>query len=173
MAEPVGLASAILALATFALKATVSLYDDVNTFRTHPKKVRDLLEELHALRGVLEMLMKTAGAATDVDFSALGVPLQRCREACEEFGQELTKCCARSNADRTSFRDWAKMKYMGNDIDGFRQQLASYKSTINIALTDASLSVFAYLRGYLDELSNSLLVACHLSRRRLSRITKS
>ncbi|KAM6524529.1 hypothetical protein FALCPG4_010139 [Fusarium falciforme] len=151
MAEPVGLASAILALATFALKATVSLYDDVNTFRTHPKRVRDLLEELHALRGVLEMLMKTAGAATDVDFSALGVPLQRCGEACEEFGQELTKCCARSNADRTSFRDWAKMKYMGNDIDGFRQQLASYKSTINIALTDASLRVSSITTKTLED----------------------
>ncbi|RSL39510.1 hypothetical protein CEP54_016310 [Fusarium duplospermum] len=139
MAEPVGLASGILALATFALKASVSLYDDVNTFRTHPKRVRDLLEELQALKGVLEMLKKTAGAATDVDFSALHLTVQRCGEACNEFGQELTKCCARSNADRTSFRDWAKMKYMGNDIDGFRQQLASYKSTIIVALADASL----------------------------------
>ncbi|EEU39907.1 uncharacterized protein NECHADRAFT_68825 [Fusarium vanettenii 77-13-4] len=150
MAEPVGLASAILALGTFALKASVSLYDDVNTFRNHPKRVRDLLEELNALRGVLEMLMETAGAATDVNFSALHIPLQRCGEACKEFGQELAKCCARSNADRTSFRDWAKMKYMGNDIDDFRQQLASYKSTINIALIDASLRASSITAKTLD-----------------------
>ncbi|KAJ4168308.1 hypothetical protein NW754_013642 [Fusarium falciforme] len=140
MAEPVGAASAILALATFALKVTVSLYNDVKSFRTHPKRVRDLLEELNALEGVLKMLVETAaGADANVELSALEIPLRRCSEACEEFGEELEKCCARSSTDRTSFRDWAKMKYMGDDIDGFRQQLASYKSTINIALTDATL----------------------------------
>lgn len=140
MAEPVGAASAILALATFALKVTVSLYNDVKSFRTHPKRVRDLLEELNALEGVLKMLVETAaGADANVELSALEIPLRRCSEACEEFGEELEKCCARSSTDRTSFRDWAKMKYMGDDIDGFRQQLASYKSTINIALTDVTL----------------------------------
>ena len=139
MAEPLGLASAILALATFALKTSVTLYDDIKSFRSHPKKVRDLLEELRSLEEVLEMLMKTVGAAVEADFSALKIPLQRCGEACEEFGIELARCSTRSSTDRTSFRDWAKMKYMGEDIDGFRQQLAGYKSTINIALADATL----------------------------------
>ncbi|TXC06200.1 hypothetical protein FocTR4_00010869 [Fusarium oxysporum f. sp. cubense] len=120
MAEPLGLASAILALATFALKASVTLYDDVK-------------------KEVLEMLMKTVGAAVEADFSALKIPLQQCGEACEEFGIELAKCSTRSSTDRTSFRDWTKMKYMGEDIGGFRQQLAGYKSTINIALADTTL----------------------------------
>lgn len=31
---------------------------------------------------------------------------------------------------RTSFRDWAKLRYMGDDIDGFRRLLAGYKLTI-------------------------------------------
>lgn len=40
---------------------------------------------------------------------------------------------------RTNFRDWARLKYIGVDIDGFRRLLAGYKATINIALTDVNL----------------------------------
>ncbi|KAH6981471.1 hypothetical protein EDB80DRAFT_593027 [Ilyonectria destructans] len=138
MAEPVGLASAILALATFAFYSSIVLYNDIKNFHSHPKQVRDLLEELYALNVVLGMLIETIDLATNVDLSALEIHLQRCGNSCK-FGEDLMRFFARSNADRTSFRDWARLKYMGEGIDGFRQQLSSYKSTINIALTDATL----------------------------------
>ncbi|KAJ4310817.1 hypothetical protein N0V94_008254 [Neodidymelliopsis sp. IMI 364377] len=75
----------------------------------------------------------------DADLSALDLPLQRCGSACNEFLQELQKCCTRSGGDRHSFRDWAKLRYMGDNIDDFKDSLAAYKSTINIALTDMQL----------------------------------
>jgi hypothetical protein len=34
---------------------------------------------------------------------------------------------------------WAKVKYMGEDIEYFRRLLASYEMTINVALTDLTL----------------------------------
>lgn len=139
MAEPIGVASGLLTLATFAFQSSIALYQTVQSFQFHPKRVRDLEEELEALSGVLGSLTETVGAATDVDLSALDLPLRRCGNACKEFGQEITKCSSRSGGSRTSFRDWAKLRYMGDDIDGFRQLLAGYKSTIIIALTDASL----------------------------------
>jgi hypothetical protein len=139
MAEPIGVASGLLALATFAFQSSIALYQTVQSFQFHPKRVRDLEEELEALSGVLGSLTETISATTDVDLSALNLPLQRCGNACKEFGQEITKCSSRSGGSRTSFRDWAKLRYMGDDIDGFRQLLAGYKSTIIIALTDASL----------------------------------
>jgi hypothetical protein len=74
-----------------------------------------------------------------VDLSALELPLLRCGNACKEFEQEIIKCSSRSGGSRTSFRDWAKLRYMGDNIDGFRQLLAGYKSTINIALADTNL----------------------------------
>ena len=88
---------------------------------------------------VLSSLTETVDANTEVDLSALNLPLLRCGNACKEFEQEIMKCSSRSGGNRTSFRDWAKLKYMGDDIDGFRQLLAGYKSTIIIALTDANL----------------------------------
>jgi len=139
MAEPIGLASGLMALAGFAFQASITLYQTVKSFQFHPKQLRDLEQELEALSGVLSSLTETVSATTGVDLSALDLPLLRCGNACKEFEQEIMKCSSRSGGNRTSFRDWAKLRYMGDNIDGFRQLLAGYKSTINIALTDASL----------------------------------
>jgi hypothetical protein len=145
MAEPIGLASGLLTLATFAFHSSITLYNTVQSFQSHPKRVRDLTEELEALSGVLGPLTETISATTDADLSALDLPLLRCGNSCKEFELEITKCSSRSGGSRTSFRDWAKLRYMGEDIDGFRRLLAGYKLTINIALTDANLQVSVIL----------------------------
>jgi Fungal N-terminal domain of STAND proteins len=139
MAEPIGLASGLLTLATFAFRSGITLYNTIHSFQSHPKCVRDLIEELEALSGVLSSLNETVSATADIDLSALDLPLLRCGNACKEFEQELLKCSSRSGGSQRSFRDWAKLRYMGDDIDGFRRLLAGYKLTICIALTDANL----------------------------------
>lgn len=139
MAEPIGLASGILTLATFAFQSSVSLYETVNSFRSHPKRVRDLLCELEALSAVLAPLIDLMKSNSDADLSVLELPLLRCGNVCKEFQQEVLRCMSRSDGNRTSFRDWARLRYMGDDIDDFRDLLAGYKATINIALTDATL----------------------------------
>jgi hypothetical protein len=139
MAEVIGLTSGLLTLAAFAFQSSVTLYKTVDSFQTHPKRVRDLKEEAEALCAVLSSLTETVGSTTEVDLSTLKLPLLRCGNHCKEFEQEILKCSSRSGGSRTSFRDWAKLKYMGDDIDGFRQLLAGYKTTIVIALTDANL----------------------------------
>ena len=139
MAEAIGVASGLLALASFAFKSSVTLYQTVESFKSHQQRVRDLVDELNALGGVLNSLTETVNSISDVDFSALKIPLLRCGNACLEFKGEILKFSSRSRGERTSFRDWAKLKYMGEDLDGFRRLLAGYKMTINVALTDATL----------------------------------
>jgi hypothetical protein len=139
MAEPISLASGLLTLTAFAFQSSVTLYNTIQSFQSHPTRVRELEKELKALSGVLSSLNDTVGATTDVDLSILELPLLRCGNACKEFEQELLKCSSRSAGGRTSFRDWAKLMYMGDNIDGFKQLLAGYKATITIALNDASL----------------------------------
>lgn len=139
MVEPIGLSSGPVALVAFALKSSTLLYDTVQSYRSHPKNVRDLKEELEALTVVLQALSETVGQNKDVNFTALQLPLFRCGNACKEFEEAIAKCSSRSGGSRTSFRDWAKLKYMGEGIDEFRRMLAGYKATINIALADADL----------------------------------
>lgn len=142
MAEAVGLASGLLTLVIFASKSSVTLFQTIQSFKNHPKRVRELAEELESLVGVLQSLEETIRSTKDIDLSALQLPLGRCGKACEEFEQELLKCSARSG-DRASFRDWAKLKYLGDNIDEFRRSLAVYNAAITVALTDANLYVFS------------------------------
>ena len=139
MAEAVGLASGLLTLATVAFQSSIVLYQTLKSFQYHPKHVRDLQDELSDLTAVLRSLADTIKSTTDIDLSALTLPLRRCGNTCQEFEQEIVKCASRSGGNRTSFRDWAKLRYMGDDINGFRQQISSYKATINISLVDANL----------------------------------
>ena len=139
MAEPIGIASGMVALSTFAFQSSIALYQTIQSFKAHSTRVRDVQQELNALSEVLGSLSGQVGAATDDELSVLNLPLLRCGKACKEFEQELLKCSLRSGGGRTSFRDWARLRYMGDNIDGFKQQLAGYKSTIIIALADANL----------------------------------
>ncbi|KAI5460841.1 hypothetical protein BGZ63DRAFT_405288 [Mariannaea sp. PMI_226] len=151
MAEPIGLASGVITLVTVTSQCAVELYKTIKSFKTHPQTVRDLLGELEALKGVLKRLDETIKLVPNEDFHVLIEPLKRCSEACQEFGDELMKCYKRSGSDRTSFRDWTKLVYMKDGIDGFRRLLANYKSTIIIALTDASLRISSVTTKTLEE----------------------
>jgi hypothetical protein len=138
MADPISTASGLLALAVFAFKSSQVLYQVVASFQSNQRIVRELREELEALDGVLQALQETA-ADTDADFAMLKLPLLRCGKACQDFEAVIVKCTAHSGGSRTSFRDWAKLRYMGDDIVGFKNMLAGYKSTIAIALGDANM----------------------------------
>ena len=138
MADPLSTASALLTLVVFAFQSSTALYQVIESFQTNKKTIRDLKEELEALTGVLKSLQE-AVAESDVDLTALKLPLLRCGKACKDFEAVIVKCTAHSAGARTSFRDWAKLQYMGDNIDGFRNMLAGYKSTITVALGDANM----------------------------------
>lgn len=89
MADPISLASGVLTLVIFAHKSCLTLYTAIQGFKTHPKQVRDLIEELEALIGVLELLSHTMRLRTDMDLPALDLPLRQCGNACDEFLNEL------------------------------------------------------------------------------------
>lgn len=139
MAESIGPASGLLALAKFASQSSVTLNKTIQGFRHRPRRVRDLDEELEALSKVLRSLIEIIGAAPSIDLSVLNLPLLQCGNACQEFEQKIRNNLSRSSSSPTSFREWAKASYMGVDIDDFRQILGQYKSTFSIALMDANL----------------------------------
>ena len=138
MAEPIGISSGLVALTLFAFNASQTLYQAIQSFKSNQRTIRELKEELEALDGVLKSLSQAANDG-DADLKGLELPVFRCGKACEDFEAMLVKCTAHSGGSRTSFRDWAKLRYMGEDIAGFRNMLAGYKSTISIALGSANL----------------------------------
>ena len=138
MADPLSIASGVLTLTVFAFQSSRALYQTVASLQNNQRTVRQLKEELEALSGALEALQETI-TNVNIDLAILRLPLLRCGKACEEFEALIVKCTAHSGGSKTSFRDWAKLKYMGDDIVGFKNMLAGYKSTIMIALGDANM----------------------------------
>ena len=138
MADPLSTASGVLQLTLFAFKSTTVLSQLVESFRSNQRTVRELKEELKALNDVLQSLQATS-VSTDADLTALKLPLLRCGKACKDFEAVILGCTTHSSGPRTSFRDWVKLKYLGDDIAGFKNMLAGYKSTISIALGDANM----------------------------------
>lgn len=137
---PIGIASGLPALATFALKSCLSLYQTIESFQTNTRIIRELKEELEAFDGVLRSL-QLAAIDNNTDLIDLNLPLLRCGKACRDFKTVIIKCTAHSSGSETVFQDSAKLKYMGNDIAGFKDTLMGYKSTISIALSNANLYV--------------------------------
>jgi hypothetical protein len=138
MADPLSTASGVLALTLFAFNSSTVLYKLVDSFHSNQRTVRELREELEALNDVLQSLQETV-TGTDADLSILKLPLLRCGKACKDFEAVIASCTAHSTGPRTSFRDWAKLKYLGDDIAGFKNMLAGYKSTVSIALGDVNM----------------------------------
>lgn len=139
MAEAIGVASGITALLITTIHGAVILRDTIKSYEGHQKVVRDFLTELATVIQVLNNLNETMTTRREKDFSALEVPLQQANMICDALQKELQKCLSRSSDSRTSFRDWARLKYKDEDIDGLRRLLAEYKMTIDIALADANL----------------------------------
>jgi hypothetical protein len=140
MADPISISSEILALAAFALQSSEALHETVARFRSNQRTLREFKEELKALNGALETLQGMASASnTDVDLTMLRLPLLRCGKACKDIEAVIVESTARSGGSRTDFRDWAKLRYMGDDIVGVTNMLAGYRSTIGIGLADANM----------------------------------
>ncbi|CZR68787.1 uncharacterized protein PAC_18686 [Phialocephala subalpina] len=177
MSDPLSITAGVLALTLLAFNSGTGLYQLVDSFRSNQRIVRELRGELEALNDVLRSLQETV-ASTDIDLTALKLPLFRCGKACKDFETVIIRCTAHSSKTRTSFRDWAKIKYMGDDIAGFKNMLAGYKSTISIALGNANMRTAAIttnvlrqykemilnttsdLEGHLENIDNKLQAIC-------------
>lgn len=138
MAEVVGSLSAVASLLALTLQSSITLYQTIQSLQSRDKTIRELRQELEALQHVLQALGESF-SNSEVDLIALEQPLRRCKDACSDFNSLLAKCTSHSTEERSSKRDWLKLKYLGEDIAGFKDMLACYKSTISIALAYANL----------------------------------
>ena len=122
---------------TFALQCSETLHQELKGLGC-VRSVRELREELETLDIILESLLDAATSNVD-GFTILNLPVHRCGQACKEFGALVAKLTTHSTGTRTSWRDRTQLKYMGDDIDGFKNMLVGYKCTITIELFSANI----------------------------------
>ncbi|RBA11871.1 hypothetical protein FPRO05_14150 [Fusarium proliferatum] len=148
-------------LAGSALKACIALHDAIRSFRSQDRDARALKAEVNDLSVVLGFLLETMANNPTIDFKGLELPLERCGTVCRDYTEIVKRCTKHSNGSKSSKRDWIAQKYLQGDINDFRIMLATYKSTINIALANANLCIAAIppdvLENYKDMICDTTI----------------
>lgn len=138
MSDPLSIAAGIIAIVTATIQSTSALYHTIESFKTYPKRVAELKDQLWALTDVLKSLHELS-QEDNTTCALLEAPLKQCRIACEEFKNVLENCRQNSRSGKPSLSEWMKLTYRNGDIVSFMESLAVYKSTIGIAIADANL----------------------------------
>ncbi|KAL2783105.1 hypothetical protein BJX66DRAFT_330830 [Aspergillus keveii] len=136
MGDPLSVASGIIVLSGFALQATKSLFQAIDSIRNSKRSARELRNEVEALCQTLEILTQLA-TDYEVELSALKLPLFRCG--------------VHPDGQRSSLRDWTRLQYTDEDITNYRNVLGNYKATINIAIGGATFQSVAVTRQVLQD----------------------
>ncbi|KAL4958695.1 uncharacterized protein BDV14DRAFT_186237 [Aspergillus stella-maris] len=150
MADPVSVASGVIAISGFALQASKLLYQTIEQFRSSKRAARELRDEVEALQQTLKVLEHVV-TEYEAELSVLKSPLFRCGIACNELSDLISRCVKHSDGQRSSLRDWTKLQYLGDDITNYKNVLANYKATINIALGGATFQSVAVTRQVLQD----------------------
>lgn len=138
MADPLSVTAGIIAIVTATIQSTSALYETIESFKTYPKRVGELKNQLLALTEVLASLQELA-RQDDTICALLEYPLRQCCRACEDFKTLLEDCRQHARTGRPSLSEWMRLRYRNGDIVSFMESLAMYKSTIGIAVADANL----------------------------------
>ena len=137
MADPISSTVPMLALTTYAIQSVESLNETVDRFRGHNRALHSLHGELNYLCNVLSSFKEVAGRGSSLA-ATLERPIDRCGQICQEFKQTMLSF---NKASRTSFQDWAKLRFMRGDINEFVDTVSGYKSTIVIGICTMVLYV--------------------------------
>jgi hypothetical protein len=145
MAELIGISSGLAALLALALESSRTLFSTVQSLRNREKAIRGLREALRDLEDVLRILQDSIHTSPFLNSGIIERPLDRCCKACNDFNALIMRCSEHSTDNQFSIRDWAKLRYMGEDVVGFQNMLSGYKSTITIALAYSNVYVYPYI----------------------------
>ncbi|KXX73059.1 hypothetical protein MMYC01_210529 [Madurella mycetomatis] len=130
MADPLSVSASVVAVVTAAIQSAKSLAATVKRYKDRNKTLQRLQHELEDLTNVLSSLKDAANSDSSI-LALLEGPVERCSQVCREFEDAMEKFSGKS---KTGLMDWAKLEFMRGDINDFMDTLASYKSTIMIAV---------------------------------------
>ncbi|KAG8532991.1 uncharacterized protein KY384_001773 [Bacidia gigantensis] len=157
MAETIGLAAGVLALATFAFQTTKELHDALKSFQNQRLFVKGFQDDLDALTIVLEAISEQAKSSENNQrLALLSKPLEGCRTTCQDMLEMLGQCTKDAKNDRPSFRVYTKMKYHETEFDDYKLRLGSYKSTLGLLLSIVKISDQALTHGQFESLKQSI-----------------
>lgn len=143
MADPLSVASGIIAVVTATVQATKALYETIDSYKSYPRRITELKDQLQSLIEVLSSLRELLETDQEACLP-LKFPLQQCCAACQEFKALLENRAGSSGKGRPSFAEWMRFEFRSGDVVSFTESIAGYKLTISIAIADANLYVISF-----------------------------
>ncbi|KAL8413550.1 hypothetical protein RB594_004984 [Gaeumannomyces avenae] len=166
MADPLSISVSVLAIITGAIQSTKSLHATVSRYKARDRTLNRLHDELEGLGKVLGSLEQAVGSEASI-WALLEGPVSQCSKTCREFEEVMEKFGERSII---GLRDWAKMEFMRDDINGFIETLATYKATITVGLGVISMIYSKLNHKVLEQFDEAIQDAVHNLNMRLQRI---
>ncbi|EJT70639.1 hypothetical protein GGTG_11662 [Gaeumannomyces tritici R3-111a-1] len=166
MADPLTISVSVLAIITGAIQSTKSLHATVSRYKARDRTLNRLHDELVDLARVLDSLEQAVGSEASI-WALLEGPVSQCSKTCREFEEVMKKFGGKSV---TGLRDWAKMEFMRDDINGFIETLATYKATITVGLGLISMLYSKLNHKVLEQFDEAIKDAVDNLEMRLQRI---
>ena len=136
MAEAIGLAAGLLALATAAYTTSKALHEAISSFRSQLEAIKNLRADSESLTVVLSQIYAEIQNAHDNErFESLRQPIYYCMKECQELHEMINACTAHTTDNRKSVRDWLSMQFHGKSFEDMKQRLFSYKLTLSVAFS--------------------------------------
>lgn len=140
MADPISIIGAVVA----AIQTMKSLVKTIDALREGPGSLRDIRSDLSALAQILQKLEKTNTEDSNDGFlfKEVGSAVQGCDSARKIFMGQLQHWTRHSNNKAGAWADGLKVPvFIQGRIEVLRAQLRDCKSTLNVALSTATLYV--------------------------------
>jgi chromosome segregation ATPase len=145
MAEGLGIAASVIALARLAYSSSKSLYQTISGIHDAPQilkaDIETLYQTIHSLKQELKKQDSNAALseAQKSNLREIEPTLKACCNTCDAFKAQLDRLTRHSKDSHTSLWDRFKLQFQEREIGACQAQLDGCKSMLAIALDLSNL----------------------------------
>ena len=145
MAEGLGIAASVIALARFAYSSSKLLYQTISGIHDAPEvlkaDVETLYQTIHSLKQELKKQDSNAALseAQKSNLREIEAALKACCDTCDAFKDRLDRLTRHSKDSHTSLWDRFKLQFQEKEIGACQARLESCRSMLAIALDLSNL----------------------------------
>jgi hypothetical protein len=142
--DPLSITASVVGITTAALQSAQFLVKTIDNVKDAPGTIKDICTDLRAIESVLQDLNAKVqdGSSQIIRSNQIGPAVENCDRACKAFQLQVERWMKHSKEDKIFWISRWRIGLFGQDrIKTFKGQLGDCKSTLNVALTTATLFV--------------------------------
>jgi hypothetical protein len=142
--DPLSITASVVGITTAALQSVQFLVKTIDNVKDAPATIKEISADLRAIETVLQDLnvKRQDDSSQLIQSKQVGPAVENCDRACKAFQLQVEQWMKHSKEDKIFWISRWKIGLFGQEkIKTFKAQLNDCKSTLNVALTTATLFV--------------------------------